>query len=97
MTEFTIHIESAEGLATEEGLSAMHDHLTADPSALGAAVGIDLPRGAYSATFQVDASGMATAAATATMAFSQALENAGHDAAAIGKLELVPETVTAAA
>lgn len=97
MNEYTIHIESAEGLATEEGLSAMHDALNNDAEALGASVGIDLTRDVYAATFQVNAPTLGAAAWLGTTAFGKALEAAGHATSDVGKLEVIPEAVSTAA
>lgn len=96
MTEFTIHIDSAGGLPTEEGLSSMHEGLGASPTALGAAVSADLERGAYSATFQVEAPTIAIAAAIAEDAFGSALELAGHDRHSIAAVEISTPAVAAA-
>lgn len=96
MTEYTVHIDSAENLATDEGLSAMHQQLTASPNALGAAVSTDLARRAYSATFQVEATTIGRAAAIAEVTFGNALEQAGHDRHAIASVEISTEAVAAA-
>jgi hypothetical protein len=95
VTEFTIHIDSAEDLASDEGLTAMHESLTASHGAAGAAVGCDADN-RYSATFQVDARDVAAAATIATVVFGEALAAAGHPNDAIAHLEVVAEAVAAA-
>lgn len=95
MNEYTIHIDSTEGLATEEGLSAMHEALTGNPQALGAAVGID-QAAAYGATFQVIAPMISVAGIYAETAFSDALEEAGHPRSAIAHIDVVAPAAVAA-
>lgn len=97
MTEFTIHIDSAGGLYTEEGLTALFEHLTNDERAGSAATSADLEHGSYGATFQVDAADLLEAAALASAVFGSALVAAGHDGDAIAHLEIATEPFEAAA
>lgn len=79
VTEYTIHIDSIAGVGTDEGLTAVHEHLTNAEQhyAVGASVSID-QHGAYSATFQVDADTIGSAALVGAGAFAAALANTGH-------------------
>lgn len=92
---YTIHVDSHEGLATEEGLDAVHRKLMASKMALDAAVGIDAAD-AYSATFQVTAKTAGSAAMTAAIAFNNALSAAGLRDEAIAHLEVVDAGAVAA-
>lgn len=96
MTEFTIHIDSAEGLATDEGLTAVFEQLNDDERALGAAASVG-EKGDYGATFQVNADGLVEAANRGAAIFGSALVAAGHPGDAIAHLEVVLEDAEVAA
>jgi|SRR5581483_8891701 len=88
MREFTVHVESAEGLATDDRLAKVEETLTADV-VLQARVAVDPTCDAYTATMRIRSSALIVASIAALEIFGRALQEAGHDRDAISRLSIV--------
>jgi hypothetical protein len=84
MTEWMVDIDSEGGLATSsEQLERFAHALNVVRGSTGASTGLDVPSGAISASFSIDATDAAEAADHAFSAFCIALTESGFDSASI--------------
>ncbi len=82
MPEFTVHIDTYEGMSTSEDvLGRVMELLNEDENALGAVASLEVHTGVIGSTFQVEAETFDEAARIAVLTFAEAITQATYDVA----------------